>query len=100
MYKIYVNIFTYSVGSCNQPERPKNGIVYVHSRLIGSEIHYACLSGFSLMGASVALCKENTTWSQPTPQCGKYYASNLRTHWSFCFFLPFPQILLKCFTFN
>ena len=36
---------------------------------IGAVVHFNCISGYSLIGSSVALCQSNGTWDTTVPTC-------------------------------
>jgi hypothetical protein len=60
---------------CPTPEAPQHGHVIGLSpeRQLppGSSVEYECESGFRLNGSRLLMCRENETWSAPSPHCDR-----------------------------
>ncbi|XP_071039042.1 clotting factor C isoform X1 [Parasteatoda tepidariorum] len=55
---------------CEEPEVPENGrVLFRNGTLLGSELRYACVEGYEMMGADRISCLQNGQWSSPPPQC-------------------------------
>ncbi|KAM3865308.1 uncharacterized protein ACN63O_011008 [Diretmus argenteus] len=54
---------------CPNPDDLSNGETYYEDTVYRSTINYTCLEGYTMHGASSAVCQANGTWSEPTPEC-------------------------------
>ena len=59
---------------CGKPGRPVNGTVSTLGRFYfpGERVAYTCLEGFVLFGPGERTCRNNGTWSEEVPLCGKF----------------------------
>ncbi|AWP05897.1 Beta-2-glycoprotein 1 [Scophthalmus maximus] len=54
---------------CPYPDQLSNGEVYYEDTVYQSTINYTCHEGYSLTGASTAVCQADGTWSTLVPEC-------------------------------
>ncbi|XP_066116109.1 sushi domain-containing protein 2 [Saccopteryx bilineata] len=57
------------VVSCGWLAPPPNGQKDTVNYLVGSTVFFYCNNGYSLVGAKTSICRDDGSWSQPTPMC-------------------------------
>lgn len=67
-------VFAMAVIDCGPPDPLHNGFIEGSSVTLDSMIYFKCLDGMTFKGDfNYSICRENGTWSNPTPQClGEY----------------------------
>ena len=72
---------------CPTLSNPENGQVMVNTRTLGSVATYTCNNGYSLTGASVRMCEEDSgvigQWTLQPPTCPReliVFASDHNDH--------------------
>ncbi|XP_041641665.1 beta-2-glycoprotein 1-like [Cheilinus undulatus] len=54
---------------CPYPDVLSDGEMYYEDTVYQSTINYTCNEGYTLIGATSAVCLANGTWSEPVPEC-------------------------------
>ncbi|RUS90099.1 hypothetical protein EGW08_002141, partial [Elysia chlorotica] len=52
-----------------QPQKPEHGQMQGSSTLVGDSVHYDCDPGFTLIGSTERVCRNDGTWSGEEPIC-------------------------------
>lgn len=75
----FTRVYTEREVRCNDPGQISNGIrspaESIHS--VGSEVHFRCVSGYSINGTANLTCMSDGQWSDDVPICqGGNFAKN------------------------
>ncbi|XP_072019518.1 complement receptor type 2-like isoform X10 [Amphiura filiformis] len=58
--------------TCPQPVQPPNGFVSGQAvYTVGATVTFTCMVGYEIVGADQATCREDLTWSVPSPYCAR-----------------------------
>ena len=67
------NVFLNKVKDCGEIQPPSNGTVEANGTMYGDIIHFACNTGYDLVGDDTAKCLDTANWSVEVPQCKRKY---------------------------
>ena len=55
--------------TCPRLNNPLNGYVNSNSTAVLSRVTFSCHTGYELVGNNVTVCHNDSTWTNPIPQC-------------------------------
>ena len=64
-----IDLYSSFLVTCPHLDILQNGHISSASIAVLSRVTFSCLSGYKLVGDNTTVCRIDSTWSNPVPQC-------------------------------